>query len=161
MKTLHIDIETFSSVDLSDCGVYRYSEDASFEVLLFAYSIDGRPVEVADLLAGEILPTAVIQAITDNSVLKYAHNAAFERVCLSRLFAQEGTYLDPTSWRCTAVLSAYNGYPFSLDQISEALNLTKKKLKNGAALIRRFCCPVKPTKANGMKTRMPRHTVSS
>lgn len=154
MKTLSIDIETYSDAPLSKCGVYRYAESDVFEVLLFAYSADGAPVEVVDLASGEKLPEEVEQALQDSSVTKWAHNAAFERVCLSRmLWLPRGTYLDPASWRCTMVWAATLGLPLSLMGAGTVLGLDKRKMAEGSDLVRYFCQPCAPTKANGGRTR--------
>ena len=172
MKTLHIDVETFSSVDLKTSGVYRYAEAPDFEIMLFAYSIDGGKVHVIDLANGEKLPPKIIEALIDENVTKWAHNATFERVVLSRHLRDmdisldpwadnhhsaeilgKAKFLNPESWRCTMILSAYNGYPLSLGQTSEVLQLENQKLKEGDALIRYFCSPCRPTKVNGMRTR--------
>lgn len=159
MKTLSIDIETYSEEPLSKSGVYRYAESLSFEVLLFAYSADGAPVEVVDLACGEELPAEVLSALTDDSVLKWAHNASFERVCLSRwLGLPDGEYLAPASWRCTMVLAATLGLPLSLVGAGAVLGLDRQKMAEGADLIRYFCQPCSPTKANGGRTRnLPAH----
>ena len=144
MKALSIDIETYSSVNLPRSGVYRYSESPDFEVLLFGYSIDGGPVKVIDLASGEKLPDDVLSALTDPLILKWAFNAQFERVCLSRFLGMKtGTYLDPASWRCTMVWAATLGLPLSLESAGEVLGLEKQKLKEGKDLIRFFCTPAK------------------
>ena len=154
MNTLSIDIETYSDAPLSKCGVYRYAESDAFEVLLFAYSADGAPVEVVDLARGEELPEEVLEALTDERVMKWAHNAAFERVCLSRMLGLErGTYLDPASWRCTMVWAATLGLPLSLMGAGTVLGLDKRKMAEGSDLVRYFCHPCAPTKANGGRTR--------
>ncbi|MBQ6646961.1 MAG: hypothetical protein IJM56_09820, partial [Clostridia bacterium] len=144
MKTLSIDIETYSATNLAKAGVYKYSEDSDFEVLLFGYSVDGAPVQVIDLAAGELLPEDVLSALTDPSVLKTAFNAQFERVCLSRYLGYPtGTYLDPASWHCTMVWAATLGLPLSLEGVGAVLGLEKQKLKEGKDLIRYFCTPAK------------------
>ena len=144
MKTMSIDIETFSAVSLARAGVYRYSEDSDFQVLLFGYSADGGPVRVIDLAAGEKLPDVVLAALTDPSVIKWAFNAQFERVCLSRFLGYPtGTYLDPDSWRCTMVWSATLGLPLSLEGVGAVLGLEKQKLKEGKDLIKYFCTPAR------------------
>lgn len=154
MKALYIDIETYSSADLAKCGVYRYAEAPGFEVLLFGYSVDGEEVQVADLARGEKLPCNVVAALTDETVTKWAFNANFERVCLSRWLGMPlGQYLNPCSWRCTMVWSAYMGLPLSLEGAGTVLNLDKQKLKEGKELIRCFCKPCKPTAANAYRTR--------
>lgn len=154
METLSIDIETYSDAPLSKCGVYRYAESDAFEVLLFAYSEDGGPVEVVDLASGGKVPNEVLSALTDEKVEKWAHNAAFERVCLSRMLGMPtGSYLDPASWRCTMVEAATLGLPLSLMGAGAVLGLDKRKLAEGASLVRFFCQPCAPTKANGGRTR--------
>lgn len=144
MKTLSIDIETYSSENLVKCGVYRYAESPDFEVLLFGYSADGGPVEVVDLAAGEMLPADVRSALTDPAVTKWAFNAQFERVCLSRFLGYPtGQYLEPSSWHCTMVWAATLGLPLSLEGVGAVLGLEKQKLKEGKDLIRYFCTPSK------------------
>ena len=155
---LSLDIETFSSVDLSRSGVYRYAESPDYCVLLIGYSFDGGPVCVADLASGEVLPPELLSALLSPSVEKWALNAAFERVCLSRLlrdkgYLKEGSFLSPSSWRCSMIWSAYLGLPMSLAGVGAVLGLEKQKLEEGHDLIRYFCCPCKPTKANGGRTR--------
>lgn len=158
MKTLEIDIETFSSVNLAKSGVYRYVEAEDFEVLLFAYSVDGGQVQVVDLACGEKLPEKIINALTDLNVTKWAFNANFERVCLSRWLGLPAGYLDPKSWRCTMVWSAYMGLPLSLEGLGAVLGLEKQKLIEGKDLIRYFCTPCKPTISNGQRNRnLPIH----
>lgn len=154
MNTLNIDIETYSSVNLAKSGVYRYVESEDFEVLLFAYSIDGGPVKVVDIANGEVIPTDIMMALQDNTVLKWAFNAQFERICLSRYLGLPiGKYLDVQSWRCTMVWSAYLGLPLSLQGVGAVLSLTEQKLDIGKSLIRYFCMPCTPTKTNGQRTR--------
>ncbi|HBU11461.1 MAG TPA: hypothetical protein DEB31_01625, partial [Clostridiales bacterium] len=156
MKTLSCDIETYSSVDLTKCGVYKYSESPDFEILLFAYSVDGGDVQLVDLAAGETLPPDVFDALTDDAVLKWAYNANFERVCLSR-YLRAG-YLNPTAWRCSMVWAAYMGLPLSLAGVGAVLGLEKQKLAGGKDLIRYFCSPCRPTQANGQRMRnLPHH----
>jgi DNA polymerase len=150
MKTLSVDIETFSSVNLSKTGVYRYSESPDFDILLFGYSIDGGPIRVADLASGGTLPEIIIDAIIDPTVMKWAFNAQFERVCLSRHFKRN---LPPDSWRCTMVWAATLGLPLSLEGVGSVLGLEKQKLKEGKDLIRYFSMPCKPTMSNGERTR--------
>lgn len=173
MKNLSIDIETFSSVDLAKCGVYKYTEAPDFDILLFGYSVDGAPVQVVDLACGESVPQEVISALTDDSVTKWAYNAQFERICLSRWLRDHdafvntgysvsedtiGNYLDPASWRCTMIWSAYMGLPLSLEGCGAVLGLEKQKLTEGKDLIRYFCKPCAPTAANGGRTRnLPVH----
>ena len=173
ITSLEIDIESFSSVELKKCGVYKYAESPDFEILLFGVSVDGGEVTVYDLASGDTLPEEIIQALADDSVIKWAYNASFERVCLSvwlrRNYPQyfssysieEDTvrnYLDPSSWRCSLVWGAYMGLPLSLEGIGKVLKLENQKMSEGKALIRYFCVPCKPTKANGGRTRnLPEH----
>ncbi len=159
IKSMSIDLETFSDVDLSKCGVYRYVESPAFEILLFAVSINGGEVVVYDLAQGEKIPEVILSALTDNTVIKWAFNAAFERVCLSRyLGLPSGEYLDPSSWRCSMIWAAYMGLPLSLAGSGAVLGLSEQKLKEGKDLIRYFCIPCVPTKANGGRTRnLPVH----
>lgn len=159
MKTLSIDIETYSGRDLARCGVYKYAESPDFEILLFGYSIDGGAVHVADLAAGETLSPDVLSALTDDSVQKWAFNAQFERICLSRwLGLPPGEYLNPGSWRCSMVWSAYMGLPLSLESAGAVLGLEKQKLSEGKELIRYFCQPCRPTAAGGQRKRnLPSH----
>lgn len=159
MKTLEIDIETFSSVNLAKSGVYRYVEASDFEIILFGYSVDGGPVQVVDLACGEKIPGDVLTALTDDSITKFAHNSAFERICLSRYLGYPtGEYLDPSSWRCTMIWSADMGLPLSLEGAGAVLGLEKQKLTEGRDLIRYFCTPCKPTASNGQRTRnLPIH----
>ena len=159
MKTLEIDLETYSSASLQKCGVYKYAESPDFEILLFGYSVDGGPVKTVDLACGETFPAEILSALTDDRVTKWAHNAQFERICLSRhLGYPTGEYLDPSSWKCSMVWSAYLGLPLSLDSVGTVLGLEKQKLREGKDLIRYFSMPCKPTKANGGRTRnLPEH----
>ena len=159
MKTLSIDLETYSSADIGKTGVYRYCEAPDFEVLLFGYSIDGAPVQLVDLTCGERVPEEVRDALSDPSVTKWAFNASFERICLSRwLGLPSGTYLEPDQWRCSMIWSAYLGLPLSLAGVGAVLKLDKQKLDTGKDLIRYFCKPCRPTKKNGGRTRnLPRH----
>ncbi len=153
-RELAIDIETYSGSDLSKCGVYRYVEDPEFRVLLFGYSVDGSPVRVVDLAKGEEIPGEILGMLTDGSVVKWAFNASFERVCLSRLLGYPtGRYLDPGQWHCSMVLCSYDGLPLSLRDAGMALGLDRQKLDGGKELVRHFCAPCKPTKANGMRAR--------
>ena len=155
MRTLSIDIETYSDVDLSKCGVYKYASSPTFEVLLFGYAVDGGDVCVVDLACGEQIPEEVISALSDTSVTKWAFNAMFERVCLSNFL---GEWLEPEGWHCTMVWSATLGLPLSLESAGAALGLEKQKLTEGKDLIRYFCVPCRPTKANGGRTRnRPEH----
>lgn len=154
MKSLSIDIETFSDVDLAKCGVYRYCESPAFDILLFGYAVDGAEVQVVDLACGEIIPEEIISALSDPNVKKWAFNSAFERICLSRFLGlPAGTYLDPDSWHCTMIWSAYMGLPLSLQGVGAVLGLEKQKLSEGKDLIKYFCQPCMPTKANGGRTR--------
>lgn len=154
MKELHIDIETYSSVDLGKCGVYKYTESPDFEILLFGYSVDGGEVRVVDIACGEKLPKEIVSALEDETVTKLAHNASFERVCLSRFLGYPtGDYLNPEEWKCTMVWSAYMGLPLSLAGVGAVLGLDKQKMSEGKDLIRYFCVPCAPTKANGGRTR--------
>jgi DNA polymerase len=154
VRVLSIDIETYSSVDLAKSGVYRYTESTDFEILLFGYSVDGGSVQVVDLAGGEKLPEEIHSALIDPTVTKWAFNAQFERICLSKwLGIPTGQYLDPRSWRCTMVWSAYMGLPLSLEGAGAVLGLEKQKLTEGKDLIRYFCQPCKPTTVNGGRTR--------
>ena len=163
MKSISIDIETFSSVSLQKCGVYKYTESDDFEILLFGYSIDGGDVTVIDLAMGEKIPKDIIDALTDTSIIKWAFNAQFERICLSRYLSDlgvslDGDYIKPVSWHCTLVWSATLGLPLSLDGVGAVLRLEKQKLTEGKNLIKYFCVPCSPTKTNGGRTRnMPYH----
>ena len=155
MKRISIDLETYSSVDLGKSGVYKYAESEDFEILLFAYSIDDGEVKVIDLANGEIIPEEILAALSDESIEKWAFNANFERVCLSRFL---GKRLKPQGWYCTMIWSAYLGLPLSLEKVGEVLKLDKQKMNEGKALIRYFSIPCKPTKTNGMRTRnLPHH----
>ena len=154
MKNLSIDIETFSDVDLGKCGVYRYCESPAFVILLFGYAVDGGVIRVVDLASGEAIPEEIRNALTDPSVRKWAFNSAFERICLSRFLGlPAGEYLDPGSWRCTMIWSAYMGLPLSLQGVGAVLGLEKQKLSEGKELIRFFCQPCAATKSNGGRTR--------
>jgi len=173
INSLSLDLETFSDVDLNKCGVYKYAQSSAFEILLFGVSVNGGEVQVYDLAQGESVPMEIIKALTDNSVLKWAFNASFERVCLSvwlqRYYPQYfesysihedtvGDYLDPSAWRCSMVWSAYMGLPLSLAGAGAVLGLSEQKLKEGKDLIRYFCVPCKPTQTNGGRTRnLPEH----
>ena len=155
MRTLSIDIESYSDVDLSKCGVYKYASSPAFEILLFGYAVDGGDVRVVDLACGEQIPEDVISALSDTSVTKWAFNAMFERVCLSNFL---GEWLEPEGWHCTMVWSATLGLPLSLESAGAALGLEKQKLTEGKDLIRYFCVPCKPTKTNGGRMRnLPKH----
>ena len=155
MKSIEIDIESYSDVDLYKCGVYKYSSSPNFEILLFGYSVDGGDVKVVDLACGEEIPAEILAALSDESVTKWAFNAMFERVCLSNYL---GEWLEPESWKCSMVWSATLGLPLSLENVGTVLGLEKQKLSEGKDLIRYFCVPCKPTKANGGRTRnLPEH----
>lgn len=150
MSLLAIDIETYSDIDLTKCGVYAYSDSPNFEILLFAYAFDDEETQVVDLACGEHLPERVLSALEDPAVTKTAFNAAFERTCLSKFL---GHRLSPEGWQCTAVQSAMLALPLSLDGVGEVLDIERKKLKEGADLLRFFSMPCKATKANGGRTR--------
>jgi DNA polymerase len=154
MKSLEIDIETYSSVNLQKSGVYRYVEADDFEILLFGYSVDGGEVMVVDLAKDEKIPQIILDALTDEKVTKWAFNAQFERVCLSRYLGHTcGEYQNPSAWKCSMVWSAYLGLPLSLLGVGAVLGLEKQKLTEGKDLIRYFCVPCTPTKTNGGRTR--------
>ncbi|NDL68520.1 DNA polymerase [Anaerotalea alkaliphila] len=154
MKSISIDLETYSSVNLQKSGIYRYCESHDFEILLFGYSVDGGEVIVVDLAKGEKIPQIILDALTDEKVAKWAFNAQFERVCLSRYLGHPcGEYLNPSSWKCSKVWSAYMGLPLSLVGVGAVLGLEKQKLTEGKDLIRYFCVPCTPTKSNGGRTR--------
>ncbi|WP_302380421.1 DNA polymerase [Anaerotignum lactatifermentans] len=159
LKSISWDLETYSSVDLAKCGVYRYCESKDFEILLAAYSIDGGAVQVTDLACGEKLPQEILDALEDETVEKWSYNSQFERICLSRLLGYPaGDYLAPESWRCSMVWASTLGLPRSLESVGAVLGLEKQKLTEGKDLIRYFCVPCKPTKANGGRTRnRPEH----
>lgn len=151
MKELHIDIETYSSIDIRSCGAYRYLESIDFEILMIAYAFGNDPVQIIDLAQGEEIPIEFLEALKDPNVKKYAHNATFER----QAFINFGIVTPINVWYCSAVHAAYCGLPLSLDMVSKALNFAedKAKLATGKALIRYFSIPCKPTKANGGRTR--------
>lgn len=168
MKTLHLDLETYSSTDLSKCGVYKYVQAQDFEILLFGYSIDDGDVRVIDLAQGERIPNDIIKALSDENIIKWAYNANFERICLSEYLRRNyekyfnsygvnedtvGDYLNPKGWKCSMVWSAYMGLPLSLAGVGSILGLEEQKLSEGKELIRYFCMPCKPTKSNGERTR--------
>lgn len=159
MKSIAWDLETYSSVDLAKCGVYRYCESEDFEILLAAYSVDGGAVRVVDLACGEKLPEEILDALEDETVEKWSYNSQFERICLSRLLGYPaGNYLAPASWRCSMVWASTLGLPRSLESVGAVLGLEKQKLTEGKDLIRYFCVPCRPTKANGGRTRnLPEH----
>lgn len=168
IRKLSIDLETYSPEDLTKCGVYHYSESPEFAILLFGVSVNDGPVTVYDIASDEEPPDEILEALTDNSVEKWAYNASFERVCLSvwlrrhhpGFFKGYGVpddsvkgYLDPTGWKCSRIWGAYNGLPLSLEMIGTVLGFEQQKLKEGKDLIRYFCSPCKPTKVNGGRTR--------
>lgn len=173
INTLEIDIETYSDIDLGKCGVYRYTESPNFEILLFGVSVNGGSVAVYDMACGELPPEEILSAIADPAVTKWAHNASFERICLSAWLRKNrpdlfrsygspddtvGNYLDPASWKCSMTLAAYNGLPLSLEAVGVVLGFEQQKLKEGKDLIRYFCVPCKATKTNGGRTRnLPEH----
>lgn len=159
IKSLSLDLETFSDVDLNTSGVYKYVSSPNFEIMLFGYSVNGGTVRVVDLACGEKIPQEVFDALLNDDVQKWTFNAQFERICMSKyLGLQEGEYLAPTSWRCSMVWSATLGLPMSLEGVGTVLGLEKQKLTEGKDLIRYFCVPCKPTKTNGGRTRnLPQH----
>ena len=159
MNNITLDIESFSSVDIGKSGVYRYAESPDFEILLFACSVDGKPVQVYDLACGEKVPDEILKALTDEKVIKHSFNASFERICLSRyLGLPPGTYLSPEGWHCDMVWAATLGLPQSLEGVGAVLGLEKQKLSEGKDLIRYFCKPCTPTQSNGGRTRnLPHH----
>ena len=173
MQELSIDLETYSDVDISKCGAYKYAESDNFEILLFGVSVDNGPVVVYDLTAGDEIPTEILAGLSDENVTKWAFNASFERVCLSnwlrkhhpeyfKTYSTTGdpvqNFLDPASWKCTMIWSAYMGLPLSLEGVGAVLKLQDQKMKEGKDLIRYFCSPCKATKANGGRTRnLPEH----
>lgn len=173
IKTLSLDLETYSSVSLKKAGVYPYAESPDFEILLFGYSVNGGPVQVVDIACGEQIPAPVLSALTDDTVIKWAFNASFERICLSywlqrhhpehfKSYSIPGdsvrNYLNPEAWRCSMVWSAYMGLPLSLEGAGAVLKLDDQKLSEGKDLIRYFCVPCAPTKSNGGRTRnLPEH----
>lgn len=156
MKVLSIDIETFSDIDLSKCGVYRYTDSPNFDILLFAYSIDEGPVELVDLASGEDIPAEIVEAIMNSDIIKTAFNANFERVAIMRYLSRKlgkEVYLNPSSWRCSEVQAAMLGLPLHLEGVAKVLRLGVQKMAEGKPLIRYFCIPCKPTAANGGRTR--------
>lgn len=173
MKELSIDLETYSDVDISKCGAYKYAESDNFEILLFGASVDDSPVKVYDLACGDTVPEEILAALSDETVTKWAFNASFERICLSNWLKRHhpehffgysipedpaSKYLDSSSWKCTMIWSAYMGLPLSLEGVGAVLKLQDQKLKEGKELIRYFCTPCKPTKSNGVRTRnLPQH----
>lgn len=177
MKSLSLDLETYSDLNLAKCGVYKYAESPAFEILLFGYAVDGGPVQVVDLAQGESIPEEILDALTDDTVTKWAFNANFERVCLSRHLTDLGRslapfydqhplsqecarFLNPAGWKCSMVWSAYLGLPLSLEGVGAVLNLDNQKMKEGREPIRYFCVPCKETKTNGGRTRnLPQHAL--
>lgn len=173
MNSISIDIETFSSNDLSKCGVYKYVEAPDFDILLFGYAVDGGEVIVMDLAAGEEIPVEILSALADENITKWAFNSNFERVCLSEWLRRNypeyfdsysvdgdtvGNYLNPRGWKCSMIWSAFMGLPLSLAGVGAVLGLEEQKLKEGKDLIRYFCVPCKATKSNGGRTRnLPEH----
>lgn len=156
-RVLHIDLETYSDIDIGKCGAYRYADSPSFEILLLAYAYDDEPVTVIDVAQREGWPTQVLDDILSSDITKVAHNAAFERICLSKFL---NTHLDPMAWHCTMVHALSLGFPASLADVGKALNLgeDKQKMAVGKRLITYFCKPCKPTMANGQRTRnYPHH----
>ena len=174
IKTLSLDLETYSSIDLAKCGVYKYAESPDFEILLFAYSVNECPVNVVDIACGDEVPEEILAALTDDTVEKWAYNAQFERVCLSYWLRREhprhfkgygvpedsvGNYLNPSSWKCSRIWGAYMGLPLSLKGVGAILKLDEQKMEEGADLIKYFCKPCRPTKKNGGRTRnLPHHS---
>lgn len=173
VKEMSIDLETYSDVDISKCGAYKYAESDNFEILLFGVSIDGGEVQVFDLACGDTIPDDILAALSDDTVTKWAFNANFERICLSNWLKRHhpehfkgyripedpaSKYLNPSSWKCTMIWSAYMGLPLSLEGVGAVLKLQDQKMKEGKDLIKYFCCPCKPTKINGGRTRnLPEH----
>ena len=173
IREMSIDLETYSDVDISKCGAYKYAESDNFEILLFGVSVDGSPVKVYDLACGDNVPEDILAALSNENVIKWAFNASFERICLSNWLKRyhpehfhgyslpedpASKYLDPSSWKCTMIWSAYMGLPLSLEGVGAVLKLQDQKLKEGKDLIRYFCKPCNPTKTNGGRTRnLPQH----
>lgn len=150
MKQISIDIETYSSTNLNQTGVYRYADSDDFELLLFGYATDFGPVKAVDLTQGEKIPPQIIEALDNPNIIKSAFNAQFERVCLSRYV---GHRLKPAGWHCSRVWSATLGLPLSLRDVGSVLGLPRQKITAGKELVRYFCTPCKPTKANQNRTR--------
>ena len=173
IREMSIDLETYSDIDIAKCGAYKYAESDYFEILLFGVSVNGGPVKVYDLACGDTIPEEILAALSDENITKWAFNASFERICLSNWLKRHcpehfrgysipedpaSKYLDPSSWKCTMIWSAYMGLPLSLEGVGAVLKLQDQKLKEGKDLIRYFCKPCKPTKANGGRTRnLPQH----
>ena len=171
MKTLSIDLETRSSVDIGKCGVYKYAESPDFDILLFGVSVDSGPITVYDLACGDVIPNDILAALSDERVTKWAYNASFERVCLSvwlrrnypqyfSTYSIKGdpvqNYLDPASWKCTLVWAAYNGLPLGLEKVGAVLGFEEQKLKEGKELIRFFCTP---SRTAGRAWNLPEHAL--
>ena len=173
IREMSIDLETYSDIDITKCGAYKYAESDHFEILLFGVSVNGGPVKVYDLACGDTIPEEILAALSDENITKWAFNASFERICLSNWLKRHcpehfrgysipedpaSKYLDPSSWKCTMIWSAYMGLPLSLESVGAVLKLQDQKLKEGKDLIRYFCKPCKPAKANGGRTRnLPQH----
>ena len=173
IREMSIDLETYSDIDITKCGAYKYAESDHFEILLFGVSVNGGPVKVYDLACGDTIPEEILAALSDENITKWAFNASFERICLSNWLKRHcpehfrgysipedpaSKYLDPSSWKCTMIWSAYMGLPLSLEGVGAVLKLQDQKLKEGKDLIRYFCKPCKPAKANGGRTRnLPQH----
>ena len=173
IREMSIDLETYSDIDITKCGAYKYAESDHFEILLFGVSVNGGPVKVYDLACGDTIPEEILAALSDENITKWAFNASFERICLSNWLKRHypehfhgysipedpaSKYLDPSSWKCTMIWAAYMGLPLSLEGVGAVLKLQDQKLKEGKDLIRYFCKPCKPTKANGGRTRnLPQH----
>jgi len=173
IKTLSIDLETYSSADLPKCGVYKYVESPDFDILLFGYSVNEEPVRVVDVACGEEIPESILKMLTDDSVEKWAYNAQFERICLSAWLRKHhpehfcsysipedsvGNYLDPSAWKCSRIWGAYMGLPLSLKGVGTVLKLDEQKMSEGEDLIKYFCKPCRPTIKNGGRTRnVPQH----
>lgn len=171
MKTLSIDLETRSSVDIGKCGVYKYAESPDFDILLFGVSVDSGPITVYDLACGDVIPNDILAALSDERVTKWAYNASFERVCLSvwlrrnypqyfSTYSIKGdpvqNYLDPASWKCILVWAAYNGLPLGLEKVGAVLGFEEQKLKEGKELIRFFCTP---SRTAGRAWNLPEHAL--
>lgn len=173
IKTLSIDLETYSSADLPKCGVYKYVESPDFDILLFGYSVNEEPVRVVDVACGEKIPESILKMLTDDSIEKWAYNAQFERICLSAWLRKHhpehfcsysipedsvGNYLDPSAWKCSRIWGAYMGLPLSLKGVGAVLKLDEQKMSEGEDLIKYFCKPCRPTIKNGGRTRnLPQH----
>lgn len=155
MRTLTIDLETYSDVDLKSCGVYAYAASPNFTILLFAYAFDDEPIQIIDIASGDIIPQNVLEALMDKTVLKTAYNANFERTCIASFLDCD---LEVEQWWCTSVHAAMLGLPQNLGEVARVLSLKQQKMEVGKALIRYYCLPCKPTKVNGGRTRnLPEH----